>query len=424
MLKLPGAFLSFTLICLVGIVLRNRVSKEAAGAKGEILLYTYYLYGALQFAGPFSPSIEASSEWGEHWLLLIFLVAQLAKVGNAIAMTGVLQAAVTNRDLTRERQVREAQQAVALKNAELEAQQVALRLEEANVEKRKQFVELGMLASSIKHDVSTPLATMGFDIEVLKNRYQHDKGISRKLENLERSMERIHAIVQVVDIFRGDQGFYDREQYMTKANMLEIVHRAVRSIKNEKKELKQADAKNKILVEGRDVWVRAYAPMFEQVIVNVIKNGLESIEEAGQARGLIKINVNTADMSEGPYSRWAKVEVEDNGLGIPAENMSKLTTIFTTRGDKKANSGIGLFIGKKIVDIHGGKIDFESTVGKGTKVTLLLPEWTALRRAEQQRAGGRPEADGDSQAAATENDAGDPAVAVSEREWVEEETYE
>jgi hypothetical protein len=62
--------------------------------------------------------------------------------------------------------------------------------------------------------------------------------------------------------------------------------------------------------------------------------------------------------------------------------MDKLTTIFTTRGDKKPNSGIGLFIGKKVLDIHDGEIEFESTVGEGTIVTLLLPEWNALQKKE------------------------------------------
>lgn len=182
--------------------------------------------------------------------------------------------------------------------------------------------------------------------------------------------------------------------------MLEIVHRAVRSLKNEMGWLKRVDAKSFIKIRGREVFVRAYVPMFEQLVVNVIKNGLEAIEEAGRERGVISINVGTTELMGSKYSRWVGVEIEDNGIGIPEENMDKLTALFTTRGDRKASSGIGLFIGKKIVDIHKGRIHFESKAGVGTKVTLLLPEFSALQKAEMLE--GESVTDGDSESPSTE----------------------
>ena len=348
-IMLPGSVLSFGALWGVTEILKVRLSSENHGWKKQLLTSTFYTYAILQFVYPFVPFLQTQKT--AQVLLVPFLIAQLAKVGNAISMQGVLQ-------------------------AELLAQEERLRSE-------RQFVELGMLASSIKHDVKTPLSTMGMHIDKLKKGFPDNNIITRRLENLEESMDRIEAIVQVVDIFRGDKAFFNRDQFMRKASMLEIAHRAMKSVKNEKPELKQNDAKNKIKVTGRDVWVRAYVPMFEQVIVNVIKNGLEAIDEAGRASGLITINVGTTLIPKSEYSRWVKVEIDDNGCGIPLENMDKLTTIFTTRGDKKPNSGIGLFIGKKILDIHYGVMKFQSTVNVGTKVTLLLPEWNALPEIEQ-----------------------------------------
>jgi signal transduction histidine kinase len=383
----PGSTLSFSLIWGAGEVIRTRIGSENSGWREELLSATFHLYATLQFVYPFLPYLHERSHTGQNnnLLLVPFLIAQLAKVGNVISMLGVLQAATARRDLHRDKAVRDAQNEMKIREAELMVQ-------EERLQRKREFIELGMLASSIKHDVNTPLATMSFDIETLKNRFQHNPEIVRKLERLEESMERIYAIVKVVDILRGDKAFFDRDQFMAKASMLEIAHRAVRSVKNERSELKLQSSNRQIKVEGREVWVRAYVPMLEQVLVNVIKNGLEAIDEAERAHGLINIRVGTTEIKESNYSRWVRVEVSDNGVGIPEENIDKLTTLFTTRSHKKPNSGIGLFIGKKILDIHNGEIKFESAVGEGTRVTLLMPEWFALQKAEAQQASlGSPE---------------------------------
>jgi len=363
---LPGVIFSFGVLWGVGGMSRTRLGLEKSGGKEQLLSTTFYVYAVLQFVYPFHPWLQARGIES-----IPFLIAQLAKVGNAISMQGLLQSAIAYRDSRRDEEIRNSQTEIRIKQAELIAQ-------EEKLSSKSQFVELGMLASSIKHDVNTPLATMGFDIQTLRARFQNDNRIIKKLDSLEESMERIYAIVKVVDIFRGDRVFYNRDKFMSKASMLEVVHRAVRSVKNEKEELKQSNPNKKITVEGRESFVRAYVPMLEQAIVNIIKNGLEAIDESGRQGGLISVRVAPTEIPETEPSRWVKVEIEDNGCGIPLENMSRLTSLFTTRSQKKPNSGIGLFIGKKILDIHDGRISFESTVGEGTKVTMLLPEWKAL----------------------------------------------
>lgn len=370
---LPVTVLSFGLLVAIAAALKVRLSDENLRWKGLVLSVTLLLYGVLQFFYPFIPYFSTAWDY-RGWPL--FVIAQVAKVGNAIAIVGVLQSAITHSDVRRDEEIREAEREMRVKEAELRAQ-------EERLQRKSQFIELGMLASSIKHDVNTPLATMSFDIAVMKNKFQHNPEIIKRLERLGESMDRIYAIVKVVDILRGDKAFFDRDQFMGKSSILEVVHRAVRSVKNEKTELKLSTSKISIKVEGREVWMRSYGPMLEQVIVNVIKNGLEAISEAERERGLIHIRVGTTEIPESQFSRWVKVEISDNGCGIPPQNIDKLTTLFTTRSDKKPNSGIGLFIGKKILDIHNGDIKFESIVGEGTKVTLLLPEWNAFKKAEE-----------------------------------------
>ena len=61
----------------------------------------------------------------------------------------------------------------------------------------------------------------------------------------------------------------------------------------------------------------------------------------------------------------------DQGMGIPSENLEKIFRLYYTT--KAGGSGIGLAMVYRIVQMHDGRVDVESTVGKGTTVTVTLP---------------------------------------------------
>jgi len=245
------------------------------------------------------------------------------------------------------------------------------------LERRSQLEVVGMIASSIEHDLKTPLSSMAMQIRSMKRRFLHDEDVVKRVDNLEHELSRISSIVQIIPLLRADKAYYDRDEFMRKTNMLEVVHRAVRSVKNEQPGLKGNEARSFIKIEGKDVWVRSHAPMLEQVVVNVIKNALEAIDDAEKPHGLIRINVTMIESLRGAFDRWVEVQIEDNGCGIPQQNLDKLTSLFTTRAGRKPNSGLGLFIAKRIMSIHDGEISFESVAKEGARVILRLPEWTA-----------------------------------------------
>jgi signal transduction histidine kinase len=67
----------------------------------------------------------------------------------------------------------------------------------------------------------------------------------------------------------------------------------------------------------------------------------------------------------------AKIEVEDEGEGIPPEVRDKIYNLYFTT--KKAGSGIGLAMTYRVMQLHNGALDFESEPGKGTTFRMLLP---------------------------------------------------
>jgi signal transduction histidine kinase len=69
---------------------------------------------------------------------------------------------------------------------------------------------------------------------------------------------------------------------------------------------------------------------------------------------------------------WMVIEVSDNGIGMDRETREKIFSLFFSSKGLKG-TGLGLFISNKIVDKHGGSIEVESEVGKGTKFIVRIP---------------------------------------------------
>ena len=73
-----------------------------------------------------------------------------------------------------------------------------------------------------------------------------------------------------------------------------------------------------------------------------------------------------------PEAETVKIEVKDTGAGITPENLEKIfEPYFST---KETGTGLGLAIVKKIMDMHNGTIEVESTIGEGTRFTVKLPK--------------------------------------------------
>jgi signal transduction histidine kinase len=104
-----------------------------------------------------------------------------------------------------------------------------------------------------------------------------------------------------------------------------------------------------------------------QVFLNLFTNAGDAMPTGGRLIPRVR-------PGELPPARSAVViEVEDTGVGIPPEHISKVTEpFFTTKEDGKG-TGLGLAICRRIVQEHHGKLEIESQAGKGTRVRITLP---------------------------------------------------
>ena len=108
----------------------------------------------------------------------------------------------------------------------------------------------------------------------------------------------------------------------------------------------------------------------KQILLNLLSNAVKFTPEGG------KITLS-AKASRGKMT----FKVADTGRGIPAKKLPGITEPFAKGGHgpylAEEGWGLGLAIIKQLVDLHEGKLDIESTVGRGTIVTVTLPNGTA-----------------------------------------------
>ena len=98
----------------------------------------------------------------------------------------------------------------------------------------------------------------------------------------------------------------------------------------------------------------------KQVLINILKNSVEAIPNTGT------ITINTYQKSQNYY-----IEIADNGIGMDKDTLDHISEMFFTT--KVRGSGLGVALSKEIIKAHNGSIKYNSTLGKGTKVTIKFP---------------------------------------------------
>jgi PAS domain S-box-containing protein len=111
--------------------------------------------------------------------------------------------------------------------------------------------------------------------------------------------------------------------------------------------------------------IRGDRIQMQQVLLNLIINGLEAIKEAGTRIATLVVRTMPAD------EQWVQVTVQDSGVGIPDSALEGIFEPF--HSTKSTGMGMGLSICRSIVQAHGGRIWAESKLGQGAMVHLTLP---------------------------------------------------
>lgn len=240
----------------------------------------------------------------------------------------------------------------AIKERDLKLQEMT----EERLSRVEKQVSIGRLAAGVAHEINNPLtAVLSLSSLMLKHLPPDDP----KVEDLKIIVEETTRCKNIVKSLLD----FARERPMEKeiVDLNEIVKNSLHltekyeSMGNISTELKLCPHPLYVYVDPKQI---------QQVLVNLILNAAEACEKDG------RIEITTEEDSS---SGFAHIIVSDNGKGIPKEHINRVfEPFFTTKGSGKG-TGLGLSVSLGIIRKHEGTIEIESTEGKGTKVTVILP---------------------------------------------------
>lgn len=231
-----------------------------------------------------------------------------------------------------------------------------------NLEKKliheERLSALGKTASSIAHELKTPLTSLQAYSEKLSRKLD-DKDFLNKFRNII-----FTEVTRLNNLINNLLRFSKKEiLHIQKVKISDIIEHVL-SVLKEKIEDKNVDIKidNQSFIEidgDRDKLI--------QVFLNLINNAIESVDQRGKIVAESQLINEETKMG---YKR-IKVDIIDNGKGIPSENLSKLFEPFFST--KSKGTGLGLAICDKIIKDHNGNIIVESKEGEGSKFSIILP---------------------------------------------------
>ncbi|UCF64195.1 MAG: HAMP domain-containing protein [bacterium] len=223
------------------------------------------------------------------------------------------------------------------------------REKEKLLQQKERLASMGQLAAGIAHEIKNPLNAINLTIDHLRDKFaKKDRTAQKYIRTIQSEITRLDSIV---DNFLN----FLRSEYLkkTKTNLNELIEN-VRSLLET--EIRSAGIITEI-ISDKPFITRVDPERFKTVLLNILLNAIHALPQGGKIRIFITPEEN-------------KICIEDNGIGIPPDNIEKIFDIFYTT--KSKGTGLGLPTAYKIVKEHGGDISIESEEGKGTRVSIHL----------------------------------------------------
>ena len=254
-----------------------------------------------------------------------------------------------------------------------EAQQMAEReLEEQRSLRLRsdRLRSLGEMAAGIAHELNQPLVGVrGLAEHILigieRGWELDEETLQERMKSVVEQADRMVHIIEHVRRFAREAGKTKVEEVQVNGaveaglEMLEAQFRA------------HGLGLEAELAEGLPtVVVNAYS--LEEVVLNLLSNARDAVQaQRGQKGDGFVPEVVVRSLMGDPG--WVQVEVEDNGTGIPTENVQRVFDPFFTTKDPDRGTGLGLSVSRSIIEEFGGGLELRSEPGEGTKATISLP---------------------------------------------------
>lgn len=226
------------------------------------------------------------------------------------------------------------------------------QLHRREIERASQLATVGELASGVAHEIKNPVVGISNGLDLVRRRIGELPELEPIMEEMSTQLERIEGAVRDLLAFARPQ-----EPNLAPVDPGEIVERAGRLVQPA---ADSAEVQLELQYGTSGEPLSADAELLRQALVNLMMNAVQATPEGGRVT-----------VTSGTEGDQAVFRVSDTGRGIhPGELNDVFKPFYTTRHN---GTGLGLPITREIVKRHGGKIDVQSRLGKGTTFSLTLP---------------------------------------------------
>ncbi|KZE78814.1 PAS domain-containing sensor histidine kinase [Paenibacillus elgii] len=223
---------------------------------------------------------------------------------------------------------------------------------------RREFV------ANVSHELRTPLTTIKSYLEALEDGALEEPQLAGKFVNVARN-ETERMIRLVTDLLQLSR--LDSKQAIISKETTDVTEMLEEVADRFSFQLEQRMIAIEIDVEKHVDEIMLDRDRIDQVLDNLVSNAIKYTPEGGH----IRIHAGRREHAV------LEISVQDNGIGIPRKDLSRIFERFyrvdKARSRSMGGTGLGLSIAREIVKAHGGTIQLESELGQGTRVTFTLP---------------------------------------------------
>jgi len=224
---------------------------------------------------------------------------------------------------------------------------------------------MGEVAAQVAHEIRNPLGVIKLFASLLRKEFDGDGRRGELLEHILIGVKEIEGVLGNLLLFVRPQAPVFRTIDL-RAPLREVLSFVDPLLEENGIRMVERISRSPLEIEGD-------GELLKQVFYNVVLNAVQAMPEGGTLRVS-----TTRRRSRIKGQRMVEVTVADSGVGIPPEDLQRIFSPFFTT--KERGTGLGLTVVHRIVEIHGGLVEVESEVGKGTTFRISIPLKGGSRR--------------------------------------------
>ena len=220
------------------------------------------------------------------------------------------------------------------------------------------------IARKLAHEIKNPLTPIQLSIDRIKEKYL--KKLDDSKNNFSNYLSTITKQIKDIEHLVNEFSDFARmpKPVMKKIDLNQVIFRSINLLKLSEKEI------NFIVNDKKDnFFIKGDEEQINRVLINLIKNSIESIHEKKRKNAVFKGKINVDIKGDSDY---IYLEIKDNGIGFDEVNKAKMLTPYYTT--KTKGSGLGLSIVTKIINDHNGVILFNS-IKDGAQIEISIPRY-------------------------------------------------